>query len=338
MDPTSFSQSGGKGGGAAAGRGGVLTKLRLRDLELLLAIHEQKSITSAALLLGLTQPAASRALRDIEQLLRVHLFERDRTKGMSLTVPGELVLTRTRALLADYRSMTMELDAYKAGTGGHLRLGVIAFAPGLLIGNLITELIGERHRMSVSLTEESTTQAARRPAHAKARCGDWTLHNGPDSRGLHAGEAVSARGLLTGACAEPIGPKGTHSACRSGRVDVVVASAGNAQSHGDQRSVRCGETGTARRHCRSGVDQDHPSYDQREQPHAGRRAFGRGSRRPASRRCAPSPVPCGAEHAACQPGLGNAASRYASRSNRQEQRSRTVAQTPRGAMTCRHWL
>lgn len=157
MDRTSFSQSRDPGGGAAQhGRG--VTKLRLRDMELLLAIHEHKSITSAALELGLTQPAASRALRDVEQLLRVHLFERDRTKGMSLTVAGELVLTRARALLADFRSMTMELDAYKAGTGGHLRLGVIAFAPGLLIGNLITELIGERHRMSVTLTEGSTTQ------------------------------------------------------------------------------------------------------------------------------------------------------------------------------------
>ena len=82
-------------------QGSVLTKLRLRDFELLLAIHEHKSITSAALQLGFTQPAASRALKDMEQLLRVHLFERDRTKGMNLTAAGELVLTRARALLAD---------------------------------------------------------------------------------------------------------------------------------------------------------------------------------------------------------------------------------------------
>jgi DNA-binding transcriptional LysR family regulator len=127
-------------------------------MELLLAIHEHKSITSAAVQLGFTQPAASRALRDMEQLLRVHLFERHRIKGMSLTVAGDLVITRVRALLADYRSMTMELDAYREGTGGHLRLGVIPFVSGLLIENLITELIGAKHRMSVSITEGSTTQ------------------------------------------------------------------------------------------------------------------------------------------------------------------------------------
>jgi DNA-binding transcriptional LysR family regulator len=157
LERTSFSASRDRGG-IAAEQGGAVTRLRLRDMELLLAIHEHKSITSAALQQGLTQPAVSRALRDMEQLLRVHLFERDRIKGMSLTAAGELVLTRVRALLADYRSMTMELDAYRAGTGGHLRLGVIPFVPELLIENLLTELIGPRHRMSVSLTEGSTTQ------------------------------------------------------------------------------------------------------------------------------------------------------------------------------------
>ena len=136
----------------------AITKLRVRDLELLLAIHERKSITSAALQLGLTQPAASRALGEMEQLFRVHLFERDRIKGMSPTAAGELILTRARALLADYRSMLMELDAYRAGTGGHLRLGVIQFVPGLLIENLVTQLIGPKHRMSVSVVEGSTTQ------------------------------------------------------------------------------------------------------------------------------------------------------------------------------------
>jgi hypothetical protein len=49
-------------GSAAPRQGGALAKLRLREMELLLAIHEHKSITSAATQLGFTQPAASRAL------------------------------------------------------------------------------------------------------------------------------------------------------------------------------------------------------------------------------------------------------------------------------------
>jgi DNA-binding transcriptional LysR family regulator len=126
-------------------------------MELIVAIHEHKSITAAAVEVGLTQPGASRALRDIEQLLRVHLFDRDRANGMSLTGAGELVLARARALLADYRSLTTELDAYRAGTGGRLRLGTIPFVSGPLIESLIAQLTGKSQRMSVTVTEAATT-------------------------------------------------------------------------------------------------------------------------------------------------------------------------------------
>jgi DNA-binding transcriptional LysR family regulator len=135
----------------------VANRLRPRDMELVLAIHEHRSITAAAAELGLTQPAASRALRDIEQLLRVHLFTRDRARGMSLTGAGDLVLERARAMLADHRSLAAELVAYRAGTGGHLRLGVIPFVSGALIESLIAEITGKRQRMSIIVTEAPTT-------------------------------------------------------------------------------------------------------------------------------------------------------------------------------------
>lgn len=49
------------------------------------------------------------------------------------------------------------LDAYRAGTGSRLRLGIIPFVSGPLIESLIAELTGERHRMSITVTEASTT-------------------------------------------------------------------------------------------------------------------------------------------------------------------------------------
>jgi DNA-binding transcriptional LysR family regulator len=134
----------------------TLPRLRLRDVELLVAIHAHKSVTAAASELGFTQPAASRALRDIEQLLRVHVFDRDRAKGMRLTAAGELVLTRARALVAEVRSLGEDLDAYRAGTGGHLHLGIIPFVSGPLIERLLAELIGDR--VAVTVTEGPTTR------------------------------------------------------------------------------------------------------------------------------------------------------------------------------------
>ena len=139
-------------------RAGDAASLRVRDFELLLAIHAHRSVTAAARELGLTQPAASRTLKDIEQMLRVHLFERDRANGMQLTGAGELVLARSRGLVADLDAMSDELSAYKAGSGGHLRLGLIPFVPGGLIERLIATLVGPAHRMSVSISEGSTRQ------------------------------------------------------------------------------------------------------------------------------------------------------------------------------------
>ena len=130
----------------------------MRELELLLAIHEHRSVTAAARALGLTQPAASRTLKDIEQMLRVHLFERDRANGMQLTGAGELVIARSRGLVADLRAMTSELAAYKAGSGGHLRLGLIPLVPGALIEQLLKILVGAPHRMTVSISEGPTSQ------------------------------------------------------------------------------------------------------------------------------------------------------------------------------------
>lgn len=132
-------------------------RLRIEDLELVLAIHEHKSITAAAAQLGHTQPAVSRALRDTEQLLRVHLFERDRARGMTLTAAGEIVLERARALVGDYRSLAADLDAWRGGRGGRLRLGVIPFVSAPLIERLIGKLTGDPLRMSVVVTEGSTT-------------------------------------------------------------------------------------------------------------------------------------------------------------------------------------
>ena len=135
----------------------MAARLRLEDLELVLAIHEHRSITAAASRLGHTQPAVSRALREIEQLLRVHLFERDRARGMTLTAAGEIVLARARGLLGDYRSLATELEAWRSGTGGRLRLGVIPFVAAPLIERLIAELTGDGYRMAVEVTEASTT-------------------------------------------------------------------------------------------------------------------------------------------------------------------------------------
>lgn len=133
-------------------------RLRLKDLQLLTAIDEHRSISGAAASLGLLQPAASRSLMEIERALRTHLFERDRTLGMQPTASGEVVLAHARAMLADLRLMHARLDARRDGGGMNIRLGVIPFAPTTMLAKLALALVEPPQAMTFTFTEGSSAQ------------------------------------------------------------------------------------------------------------------------------------------------------------------------------------
>lgn len=63
-----------------------------RNLEIFLRVAENGSITKAARLLYITQPAVSNAISKIETDLDVRLFFRDKRNGLSLTDAGEKIL------------------------------------------------------------------------------------------------------------------------------------------------------------------------------------------------------------------------------------------------------
>lgn len=63
------------------------------------AVAEQGQITAAAARLGVTQPAVSQAMRQLERELDLSLLER-RSRGVVLTRAGVALLERARTVLA----------------------------------------------------------------------------------------------------------------------------------------------------------------------------------------------------------------------------------------------
>ena len=51
-------------------------QFRIRDLELVVALHEEGNMTQAAKRLGISEPALSKQLRQIERRIQTSLFER----------------------------------------------------------------------------------------------------------------------------------------------------------------------------------------------------------------------------------------------------------------------
>jgi DNA-binding transcriptional LysR family regulator len=104
----------------------TLDHLRIRDLELVVALHEEGNMTQAAKRLGITEPAFSKQLQKIERRIQARLFERGRG-GVVPTAPGRsFVAHATNSIQAFHRAVH---DAHEARYGEHqiLRIGASSF-------------------------------------------------------------------------------------------------------------------------------------------------------------------------------------------------------------------
>jgi len=88
----------------------------------LVAVAQHGAITEAARALGLTQPALSRRIQQLESALGAPLLERSR-KGVVLTEMGRLVEQEARVLMERYARLTEQVRAHQRLEAGVVRLG-----------------------------------------------------------------------------------------------------------------------------------------------------------------------------------------------------------------------
>jgi DNA-binding transcriptional LysR family regulator len=100
-------------------------RLRTRHLLLLSAIGEEGNICRAAELLSMSQPAASRLLRELENIIGADLFER-RARGVKANWYGEVLIRHARNALSSLGEAAAEIDALKSGRTGQVNVGSIA--------------------------------------------------------------------------------------------------------------------------------------------------------------------------------------------------------------------
>lgn len=99
-------------------------RLTLKQLRLIAMIAEHRQLSLAAQALSLTQPAASRALADIERICGGPIFERH-ARGMTPTPLGELMVRRARNAVVEIAEASAEIARYNAGLGGIVRIGAV---------------------------------------------------------------------------------------------------------------------------------------------------------------------------------------------------------------------
>lgn len=99
----------------------------LTTLNLVLAIHDTRSITRGAEREHLALAAASRRLADLESRFGVPLFER-RARGVEPTEAGRALVRHVRSLHASLHAMESEVVEFARGIKGHLRIAANASA------------------------------------------------------------------------------------------------------------------------------------------------------------------------------------------------------------------
>ncbi|KAA0972271.1 LysR family transcriptional regulator [Aureimonas fodinaquatilis] len=112
-----------------------MINLTLRQLRSVQAIHRHGTISGAARTLGLTSPAITLQIKQLEETLGLALFDRS-SGGMRLKEAGACVLAAANVIDTALHDMEAEIEALKGLRRGRIRLGVVStakyFAPSVL--------------------------------------------------------------------------------------------------------------------------------------------------------------------------------------------------------------
>jgi len=130
-------------------------RLKTRQLLLLVAVDDYRNIHRAADELLMTQPAASKQIKDLEDTLDVRLFER-LPRGMEPTIYGEAMIRHARMALTSLALAHDDLLTLKSGLSGQVEVGVVMSPAMALLPRAIVSVKQQAPLLRVGVQLESS--------------------------------------------------------------------------------------------------------------------------------------------------------------------------------------
>jgi DNA-binding transcriptional LysR family regulator len=130
-------------------------RLKTRQLLLLIALDDYRNIHRAADELHMTQPAASKQIKDLEEMLDVKLFER-LPRGMEPTIYGETMIRHARMALTSLALAHDDIVTLKAGLTGQVEVGVIMTPAMALLPRAIARVKEEAPLLRIGVQLETS--------------------------------------------------------------------------------------------------------------------------------------------------------------------------------------
>jgi DNA-binding transcriptional LysR family regulator len=134
----------------------MVSRLRFKQLRLLIALDEAKSLHKAAERVAITQPGASKALHEIESTLGASLFERT-SQGLEANDLGRCAIRYARLINTDLAHLREEMLGILQGHGGRLCVGAIMGAVPALV-EALARLRARQPQLAVEIVEATSAR------------------------------------------------------------------------------------------------------------------------------------------------------------------------------------
>jgi DNA-binding transcriptional LysR family regulator len=132
-------------------------EMKIHDLEVIVALHEEGTLTGAAKRMGLSQPAITKRLQVVERKVQARLFNRDHD-GAEITGPGRSFVEHARESVHAYHRAVHEAREAKRGERQELRIGASAYLPPALIERLRTTELSLYRNLSIEIVTEHSLE------------------------------------------------------------------------------------------------------------------------------------------------------------------------------------
>src|SRR3546814_4586642 len=132
----------------------------LIDMQLLVNIAEEQSLTKGAERSFLSLPSASLRIKTFEETLGAKLLYRKK-QGTTLTPAGETVLHHAKTVLAQLERLRGDLHEHSHGFTGHMRLYANATTTSASLPHVLREYLTSHPSVAMTQPETCSEEAAR---------------------------------------------------------------------------------------------------------------------------------------------------------------------------------
>jgi DNA-binding transcriptional LysR family regulator len=153
--------------------------MELRHLVYFKAVAEELNYRKAAEKLFISQPGLSRQVKQLEELLGVQLFERDK-KRVELTAAGAFLKGEVDFVINHLEATKGQLRLIESGKVGELRIGFLGSASNQILPDLLSRINTEEPLITTSLEELSNSVQVEMIQKVKLDLGFVRLASVPD--------------------------------------------------------------------------------------------------------------------------------------------------------------